>query len=127
MAPSGACPTARPTPRLSPREIVGLSDPSCALRIAYPCAAVPVPATPGRADRPRLNRGGDRQADDAPRTTVLARTRYDRRTRDHLAGRAAEGTPEKRIVRCLKRFVVRDAYKHLPQPGIATEQLLPTA
>lgn len=121
MAPPGGLPhclTDASAVHEGNRRPAGLSDPSCAVRIAYPCAAAPVPATPGRTDRHRLSRGGDCQANDAPHATVLVRTRYDRRTRGHVAGRAAEGTTKKHIVRCPKRFVVRDAYKHLPDPTL---------
>lgn len=49
---------------------------------AHLCAAAPVPASSGRTDRHRLNRGGDRQANRALHTIVLVRMRHDPRTRD---------------------------------------------
>ncbi|XKK60701.1 transposase [Streptomyces sp. ARC32] len=77
------------------------------------CAAAPVPASSGRTDRHRLNRGGDRQANRALHTIVLVRMRHDPRTRDYVARRTLEGLKTKDIFRCLKRFVAREIYRHL--------------
>lgn len=80
---------------------------------AHLCAAAPVPASSGRTDRHRLNRGGDRQANRALHTIVLVRMRHDPRTRDYVARRTLEGLKTKDIFRCLKRFVAREVYRHL--------------
>ncbi|WP_406486909.1 transposase [Streptomyces sp. NBC_01563] len=80
---------------------------------AHLCAASPVPASSGRTDRHRLNRGGDRQANCALHTIVLVRMRHDPRTRDYVARRTLEGLKTKDIFRCLKRFVAREVYRHL--------------
>ncbi|MFJ5265557.1 transposase [Streptomyces sp. NPDC088387] len=48
-------------------------------------AAAPVPASSGRTDRQRLNRGGDRQANRVLPTIVLVRMRHDPRTRNYVA------------------------------------------
>lgn len=71
------------------------------------------PASSGRTDRHRLNRGGDRQANRALHTIVLVRMRHDPRTRDYVARRTLEGLKTKDIFRCLKRFVAREVYRHL--------------
>lgn len=76
-------------------------------------AAAPVPASLGRTDRHRLNRGGDRQANRALHTIVLVRMCHDPRTRDYVARRTLEGLKTKDIFRCLKRFVAREVYRHL--------------
>ncbi|WP_260613505.1 transposase [Streptomyces sp. WAC05858] len=80
---------------------------------AHLCAAAPVPASSGRTDRHRLNRGGDRQANRALHTIVLVRMRHDPRTRDYVARRTLEGLKTKDIFRCLKHFVAREVYRHL--------------
>ncbi|MGW7614048.1 IS110 family transposase [Streptomyces sp. NPDC054766] len=80
---------------------------------AHLCAAAPVPASSGRTDRHRLNRGGDRQANRALHTIVLVRMRHDPRTRDYVARRTLEGLKTKDIFRCLKRFIAREVYRHL--------------
>jgi transposase len=78
---------------------------------AHLCAAAPVPASSGRTNRHRINRGGDRHANSALYTIVLVRMRHDQRTRDYVARRTAEGMSTKDIMRCLKRFVAREIYR----------------
>jgi transposase len=90
---------------------------------AHLCGAAPLSASSGRTNRHRLNRGGDRQANRALHTIVLVRMRSDQRTREYVARRTAEGMTKKDIMRCLKRFVAREVYQHLPRPHITTEQL----
>ncbi len=72
-----------------------------------------VPASSGRTDRHRLNRGGDRQANRALHTIVLVRMRHDPPTRNYVARRTLEGLKTKDIFRCLKRFGAREVYRHL--------------
>ncbi|XES00931.1 transposase [Streptomyces sp. S1D4-11] len=81
--------------------------------VAHLGAAAPMPASSGRTDRHRLNRGGDRQANRALHTIVLVRMRHDPRTRNYVARRTLEGLKTKDIFRCLKRFVAREVYHHL--------------
>ncbi|MFJ3026007.1 transposase [Streptomyces tendae] len=80
---------------------------------AHLCAAAPVPASSGRTNRHRINRGGDRHANSALHTIVLVRVQYDPRTRDYVARRTAEGMSTKDVMRCLKRFVAREVYRHI--------------
>ncbi|GAA4856664.1 IS110 family transposase [Kitasatospora terrestris] len=94
---------------------------------AHLCAAAPVPASSGRTHRHRLNRGGDRQANNALHVIALVRMRHDPRTREYVARRTAEGMSKKDILRCLKRFIAREVYKHLVQPSISPQPLLQTA
>ncbi|MEV7395467.1 IS110 family transposase [Streptomyces sp. NPDC091215] len=94
---------------------------------AHLCGAAPVPASSGRTNRHRLNRGGDRQANNALHTIVLVRMKYDQRTQEYVARRTAEGMTKKDIVRCLKRFVAREIYRHLPHVTHTTEPLPQTA
>jgi transposase len=81
---------------------------------AHLCAAAPVSASSGRTDRHRLNRGGNRHANSALHTIVLVRMSFDQRTKEYVARRTAQGLTKKDIVRCLKRFVAREVYRHLP-------------
>ncbi|MET9567512.1 transposase [Streptomyces tauricus] len=94
---------------------------------AHLCAAAPVPASSGRTDRHRLNRGGDRQANRALHTIVLVRMRHDPRTRDYVARRTLEGLKTKDIFRCLKRFVAREIYHHLTSAFSGAPGPSPTA
>ena len=43
----------------------------------------------------------------------LARMRRDRRTCEYVARRTAEGKNKREIIRCLKRYVAREAYRVL--------------
>lgn len=72
------------------------------------CGVSPLPASSGRTDRHRLNRGGDRAANSALYTVVMVRMRYDQRTRDYVARRTEQGLTKREIMRCLKRYVVRE-------------------
>lgn len=80
---------------------------------AHLTGAAPIPASSGRTHRHRLNRGGDRAANNALHTIVLVRMRYDPRTRAYVARRTTEGLSKKEIMRCLKRFVAREVYRAL--------------
>ncbi|MFF2128274.1 transposase [Streptomyces olivochromogenes] len=83
---------------------------------AHLCAAAPVPASSGRTDRHRLNRGGDRQANRALHTIVLVRVRHDPRTRDYVARRTLEGLKTKDIFRCL----IGEVLMLRPNPRVVT-------
>ncbi|MFG3475479.1 IS110 family transposase [Streptomyces sp. NPDC047980] len=85
---------------------------------AHLCGAAPIPASSGRTHRHRINRGGDRNANSALYTIVLVRMKHDQRTRDYVARRTAEGMSTKDIMRCLKRFVAREIYRHLRSTSI---------
>lgn len=77
---------------------------------AHLCAAAPIPASFGRTDRHRLNRGGDRAANNALYMTVVTRMRYHEPTQANVARRTAQGLSKRDIIRCLKRYVVRDVF-----------------
>ncbi|WP_435824930.1 IS110 family transposase [Nocardia rhamnosiphila] len=55
------------------------------------CGVSPIEASSGKARRRRLNRGGDRRANSALYTIVIARLRWNARTRDYVARRQSEG------------------------------------
>jgi transposase len=80
---------------------------------AHLCAAAPIPASSGKTIRRRLNPAGDRQANHALWRIVLTRMRTHPPTRAYVERRTAEGLTEKEIMRCLKRYVAREACPHL--------------
>jgi transposase len=81
---------------------------------AHLCGVCPIPAGSGKTDgRHRLNRGGDRQANAAFYRIVLTRMSGDPRTKTYVARRRDEGKNTAEIMRCLKRFVARETFKHL--------------
>lgn len=63
--------------------------------------------------RHRLHGGGGRRANHALHTIALCRMRYDQRTRAYLHPRITEGLRKQEILRCLKRYIVRDVYSAL--------------
>jgi transposase len=80
------------------------------------CGVAPRPASSGKTTRHRLNRGGDRDANRAPYLLALGRMGWDSRTRDYVARRTAEGLSKPEIIRCLKRYLVRELYRLLRVP-----------
>ena len=83
---------------------------------AHLCAAAPIPASSGNRQRHRLNRGGDRRANQALWRIVMVRMSCDERTRDYVARRTAEGLSKREIMRCLKRYVAREVFHALTSP-----------
>ena len=82
---------------------------------AHLCGTTPIPASSGKITRYRLNRGGDRQANAALHRIILTRMSSHPDTRRYVARRRAEGLNTPEIMRCLKRYVARQTFKHLPQ------------
>ncbi len=83
---------------------------------AHLCGVSPIPAGSGKTSgRVRLNRGGNRQANAALHRIVLVRMASDPETRNYVQRRSAEGLSKREIMRCLKRYVARQTYKHLPR------------
>jgi transposase len=80
------------------------------------CGACPIPASSGKTNRHRLNRGGDRRANNALFTIVLVRMRHHPATRAYVARRTTEGKSREEIMRCLKRFVAREVFQALTNP-----------
>ena len=76
------------------------------------CGAAPIPASSGKTVRHRLNRGGDRDANRALHLICVVRMR-ERRTKEYVARRTAEGKTKREIMRCLKRYIAREVYRVL--------------
>ena len=81
---------------------------------AHLCGVTPIPASSGKVTRWRLNRGGDRNANSALYRIVLTRMSSHDETRRYVTRRRAEGLSTAEIMRCLKRYVARQVFKHLP-------------
>jgi transposase len=79
---------------------------------AHLCGVAPLPASSGKTTgRHRLNRGGNRQANNALWRIVIGRLRWHQPTKDYVARRTAEGLSKKEIIRCLKRYVAREVFR----------------
>jgi transposase len=83
---------------------------------AHLCGVAPLPASSGRTHRHRLNRGGDRAANNALHTIALSRLRHDPRTRAYADRRTKQGLNKTEIIRCLKRYIAREIFTALTQP-----------
>jgi len=81
---------------------------------AHLCGVAPIPASSGKNQRHRLNRGGNRQANAAIYRIMLTRMSSDERTRTYIARRTTEGKTMGEIARMLKRYIAREVYKTLP-------------
>nr|WP_091517283.1 IS110 family transposase [Amycolatopsis sacchari] len=87
---------------------------------AHLCGVAPIPASSGRTDRHRLNRGGDRQANAALYRIALSRLRWDPRTQAYKTRRTHQGLSTQDIIRCLKRYLAREIYNTLHHPTTST-------
>ena len=81
------------------------------------CGVAPLEASSGKTVRHRLNRGGNRQANKALYHVVITRMASHEETKKYVARRRAEGKSTGEIARILKRYVAREAFKHLRPAG----------
>lgn len=71
----------------------------------------PVPAGSGlTSGKHRINHGGHRQLNAAIYRTVIVRMRFHEPTIAYVARRTVEGKSKRDIIRCLKRYVIREVY-----------------
>jgi transposase len=84
--------------------------------LAKLCGVCPIPASSGKTNRMRLNRGGNRQANAALYRVAIVRMRVHEATQSYVAKRTVEGKSKREIIRCLKRYIVREIYHHLCMP-----------
>lgn len=73
----------------------------------------PLPASSGKTQRMRLNRGGDRQANRALHLIAVGRMKSHPPTRAYITRREHEQLTTKDIIRCLKRAIAREVFKAL--------------
>lgn len=74
------------------------------------CGVNPIRASSGKTNRHRLNRSGDRQANNALWIIAMVRLRSDPATRAYAQRRKEEGLSHREIVRCIKRYLARRLY-----------------
>ena len=78
--------------------------------LAALCGASPVEASSGKTRRHRLNRGGDRQANNALYTIAMVRMQHHPETKAYVERRTAEGKTRREIRRCIMRHLARRLY-----------------
>ncbi|MFI2640812.1 transposase [Streptomyces sp. NPDC018610] len=86
------------------------------------CGVSPIEYSSGRRRTCRLNHGGDRQANAALHRIVFTRLRHDPRTQAYYERRTQEGKIRREIIRCLKRYAVREVF-NLVRPVSRTPAL----
>lgn len=77
------------------------------------CGSNPIPASSGKTNRHRLNRGGNRQANATLHRIAVCRLRWHQPTQQYTKRRLAEGKTKAEVMRCLKRYIAREIYHAL--------------
>ena len=78
--------------------------------LAHLFGIAPIPASSGRTNRHRLDRGGNRQGNAAVHRVALVRLAHDPGTRDYIARCLARGKTKPEAMRLLKRHLIREIY-----------------
>ena len=73
----------------------------------------PIPASSGRTQRHRLNRGGNRRLNRALYTVAITQARSDHPGRAYLARKQRQGKTRREALRCLKRRISDAIYRQL--------------
>lgn len=82
------------------------------------CGVSPIEASSGKTVRHRLNRSGNRQANNALWRIAVVRITHDEETKVYAARRQAEGKTKREVIRCLKRHIAREVFAHLTNPAV---------
>lgn len=85
------------------------------------CGACPIPASSGKTNRHRLNRGGDRRGNKALHRIALVRMSTDQNTKDYVERQTGRGKTKKETLRQLKRALCREIYRALTRPQTTQE------
>ena len=106
-------------------EIAGADRFPSDAHLARAAGVAPIPASSGRRDRQRLDRGGNRQLNCALHRLAVNKGRHDPDTAAYLARKQAEGKTRMDALRCLKRHLARRIWRLLTQPTPTTNALDP--
>lgn len=82
-------------------------------QFARAAGVAPIPASSGRRDRWRLDRGGNRQLNCALHRLAVNAGRHDPTTAAYLTRKQAEGKTRIEALRCLKRHLARRVWRTL--------------
>ena len=97
-------------------EIAGAARFSSDAKLARAAGVAPIPASSGKTNRHRLDRGGNRQLNSTLYRVALTRARCHPETRDYIARKRAEGKTQREAMRSLKRYLVRRIWHLLQAP-----------
>lgn len=82
-------------------------------KFARLAGVAPIPASPGKRTRHRLDRGGNRQLNCALHRIAVTQGRVHAPAREFLARKRAEGKSTREALRCLKRHLARRVWRLL--------------
>lgn len=99
-------------------ETAGVERFSSDAKLARLAGVAPIPASSGRRDRHRLDRGGNRQLNCALHRIAVSQGRVHPPAREFLARKQAEGKSRMEALRCLKRHLARRVWRLLSQSEI---------
>ena len=77
---------------------------------AMGAGVAPIPASSGRTQRVRLNRGGNRRLNHALHNVAVVQARRDPRAQAYLDRKRAQGMSQREALRCLKRQLANVVY-----------------
>lgn len=78
--------------------------------LAHLAGTAPIPASSGKTNRHRLNRGGNRQGNAAFHRIVLVRMKTHPETRAYIEKTLARGKTKRDAMRLLKRYLAREIF-----------------
>lgn len=90
-------------------------------RFARMNGTAPIPASSGKTQRHRLNKGGNRRLNHALHMMALTQARMDPRARAYVERRCGEGRTKRDAVRALKRHLSDVVYQQLRADAAALE------
>lgn len=99
-------------------ETAGAARLSSDAKFARLAGVAPIPASSGKRDRLRLDRGGNRQLNCALHRIAVCQGRVHPPAREFLARKQAEGKSRMEALRCLKRHLARRVWRLLIESEI---------
>jgi transposase len=106
-------------------EIAGADRFRTDAQLARAAGVAPIPASSGRHNRHRLDRGGNRQLNLALHRLAVNKGRWDPDTAAYLARKQDEGKNRMEALRCLKRHLARRVWHLLNHPNPTANALDP--
>jgi transposase len=94
-------------------QIAGVERFATDAKLARTAGVAPVPASSGRRDRHRLDRGGDRQLNCALHRLAVNKGKWCPESAAYLQRKQAEGKSRMEALRCLKRILARRIWQLL--------------
>lgn len=94
-------------------ETHGVREFASDAKLARMAGVAPIPASSGRKDRHRLDRGGNRKLNCALHRIAVTQGRFHEPAGTYLARKEAEGKSRMEALRCLKRFLARRVWQAL--------------